>query len=401
MHYKIKYDIVKNGKTIKSGALKLDIEPQQSKEITLPIGKIEEGNNTDLFVNFYAYTTKSDILVPVGHEIAHDQFVISRNTQKAEMAKADNLKYTDNDGIITVKGNGLDFTFNKKEGMVTSYTYNGKEYINDGFGFQPNFWRAPNDNDYGNGEPLRTQIWKQSSKNFSVSESTFSGNSLKLTYSLAAGNKYIVTYTFGKKGKINVNCIFTPSSVKAEVPRIGMRFRIPASMENITYLGRGPEENYADRNAGTTIGLYNTKASDMYFPYVRPQENGHHTDTKWIELTNKKGLSLKIEADSLIGFNALRNSVEDFDSEETVNRPRQWGNLSQKEIDERDENKVKNVLRRQTHINDITPKDFVEVSLDYRQQGVGGYDSWGAWIEDWARINPDKTYKWGFTLIPE
>src|SRR5574344_2993339 len=87
--------------------------------------------------------------------------------------------------------------------MVTSYIYKGKEFIKDGFGFQPNFWRAPNDNDYGNGEPLRTQIWKQSGKECNVTASTFSGNALKVTYSLSAGNNYIVTYTFGKSGRIN------------------------------------------------------------------------------------------------------------------------------------------------------------------------------------------------------
>lgn len=400
-NYKVKYEIVKDGKIVKSGILKLNIAPQQTKEVVLPIGKVSDTNISDLFVNFYAYTTKEDKLIPAGHEVAKDQFIISRNINKKEIGEAKALKYSDNNGIISLKNNDIDFIFNKKEGVVTSYIYKGKEYIHDNFGFQPNFWRAPNDNDYGNGEPLRTQIWKTASKNFNVKACTFSGNSLKVTYALPAGNEYVVTYSFGKNGKINVNSLFTPSAVTAEVPRIGMRFRVPASMENITYFGRGPEENYVDRKAGTTVSIYNTTASDMYFPYVRPQENGHHTDTKWIELTDNKNMTLRIEADSIMEFNALRSSVEDFDSEEASQRPRQWSNLSQKEINERDENKVKNILRRQTHINDVTPKDYVEVSLDFMQQGVGGYDSWGARPEKWALIEPNRTYQWGFTIIPE
>lgn len=400
-NYKISYEIIKDGKTIKRGVLKLNIEPQQTKEVVLPIGKVVDTNGEDLFVNFYAYTINDDKLVPAGYEVAKEQFIISRNIAKRDNGKAGNISFSDNNGILKVKGDGFDFTFSKKEGMVTSYIYKGKEFIKDGFGFQPNFWRAPNDNDYGNGEPLRTQIWKQSGKECNVTASTFSGNALKITYSLSAGNNYIVTYTFGKSGRININCSFTPAEVKAEVPRIGMRFRVPASMENISYLGRGPEENYIDRNAGTIVGLYRSTASQMYFPYVRPQENGHHTDTKWIELTDNKKMTLRIEADSLMEFNALRNSVEDFDSEEATHRPRQWGNLSEKEIKENDENKVKNILRRQTHINDIIPKDYVEISLDLKQQGVGGYDSWGAFPEEWARINPKQTYNWGFTIIPQ
>lgn len=138
----------------------------------------------------------------------------------------------------------------------------------------------------------------------------------------------------------------------------------------------------------------------MYFPYVRPQENGHHVDTRWVALSKKSGKGLRITADKTFGFNALRNSVEDFDSEEATNRPRQWNNFSAEEIANRSEAKAKNVLRRQTHINDITPRDFVEVCIDMQQQGVGGYDSWGAWPEKWALINPNQSYSWGFTITP-
>ena len=84
-------------------------------------------------------------------------------------------------------------------------------------------------------------------------------------------------------------------------------------MNNVQYFGRGPEENYIDRNHGTMVGVYQTTADKMYFNYVRPQENGHHTDTRWLNLSPDKGNGLVIVADSLIGFNALRNSVEDFD----------------------------------------------------------------------------------------
>ena len=182
--------------------------------------------------------------------------------------------------------------------------------------------------------------------------------------------------------------------------RIGVRFRLPAEMNQVAYFGRGPEENYIDRKAGTIVDLYKTTADDMYFPYVRPQENGHHVDTRWVALSKKGGKGLRITADKTFGFNALRNSVEDFDSEEATNRPRQWNNFSAEEIANRSEAKAKNVLRRQTHINDITPRDFVEVCIDMQQQGVGGYDSWGAWPEKWALINPNQSYSWGFTITP-
>ena len=184
------------------------------------------------------------------------------------------------------------------------------------------------------------------------------------------------------------------------VPRIGVRFRLPATMNMVHYFGRGPEENYWDRKAGTLVGLYQAKADDLYFPYVRPQENGHHCDTRWLSLTAGKGRGLLIVADSLIEFNALRNAVEDFDDEEYTDLPRQWNNFSPEMIRSRDEAQAKNKLRRQTHINNISPRNFVEVCVDMKQQGVAGYNSWGARPEPAYSLPANRDYKWGFTLVP-
>lgn len=183
------------------------------------------------------------------------------------------------------------------------------------------------------------------------------------------------------------------------IPRIGVRFRLPQTMVNVEYFGRGPGENYIDRAAGNKIGLYNTTAEAMYFPYVRPQENGHRTDTRWLSLT-KNGKGLLVVADSLVGFNALRNSVEDFDSEEAVNRDYQWNNFNKEQIENRDPAQAKNRRPRHTHLNDISPRDFVEVCIDMKQQGVAGYNSWGDRPLPQCSIFANQNYSWGFTLVP-
>jgi beta-galactosidase len=188
---------------------------------------------------------------------------------------------------------------------------------------------------------------------------------------------------------------------KLVVPRIGVRFRLPADMNQVEYFGRGPGENYIDRQRANHIDLYKTTADAMYTDnYVRPQENGHRTDTRWVELTRKNGKGLKIVADNTIGFNALRNSVEDFDSEEVEGRPRQWNNFTPEEIADHNEERAKNVLRRMTHINDITPRNFVEVCVDMKQQGVAGFNSWGDRPLPEFTMPANQEYKWGFTLIP-
>ena len=147
------------------------------------------------------------------------------------------------------------------------------------------------------------------------------------------------------------------------------------------------------------IGRYKTTAEAMYVPYVRPQECGHRTDTRWLALTSAQGEGLLLVADSLMEFNALRNSVEDFDSE-NADRPYQWQNRSPEEIAANDPTEARFKLRKQTHLNDITERNYVEVCVDLRQQGVAGYNSWGCRTSPAYTLPADKAYEWGFTLLP-
>ena len=430
--YMVHYSVTANNKVVRSGKVSLDIEPQASKEFTVPVGNLKPQAGTEYFVNFNVTTVEKEPLIPIGHEIACDQFRLPiESPKKAFKTSGPKLTVSTNGDNLSASSSKVNFVFNRKTGIVTSYKVDGTEYFSEGFGIQPNFWRAPTDNDYGNGMPKRLQVWKESSKNFNVTDATVTmdGNNaeVNVNYLLPAGNLYIVNYTIYPSGAVNVAARFTSTDMdaaqtevsestrtatftpgrdaarkeasKLNVPRIGVRFRLPASMNQVEYFGRGPAENYLDRNAGSMIGLYKSTAEELYFPYVRPQENGHHTDTRWVSLsTGKKGLL--IQADNTIGFNALRNSIEDFDDEEATGLPRQWSNFTPEQVANHDEAAAKNVLRRQHHINDITPRDFVEVCVDLKQQGVAGYDSWGSRPEPAYTLPANREYNWGFTLIP-
>ena len=432
--HQINYAVKANGKVIRKGKTFLDIEPQSSQEFNVNLAGLQAKTGTEYFVNFWVTTTEPEILIPAGHEIASEQFRLPIEPLAIAEHKASGKTNVTTEGDeVKVSSSKMQFVFNKKSGLVTSYKVNGTEYFSGGFGIQPNFWRAPNDNDYGNGQPKREQIWKQSSKNFQVVDviTLSEGNNTILTanYLLTAGNLYIVKYTIYPDGVVHSDITFTSTEMeegktevseatlmatfspgqeearraasKLVVPRIGVRFRLPADMNQVEYFGRGPGENYVDRQAGSFVDLYRTTADAMYTNnYVRPQENGHRTDTRWVTLSRKNGKGLKIVADQTIGFNALRNSVEDFDSEETINRPRQWNNFTPEEITNRTEEKAKNVLRRMTHVNDITPRNFVEVCIDMKQQGVAGFDSWGDRPLPEHSLPANQEYHWGFTLIP-
>lgn len=430
--YRLRYTVSANGKALQSKVIGLDLDPQTSSDIIVPVDGLRPTAGMEYFVDFSVQTLQAEPLIPIGYEIAHDQFRLPIDAERTAYRATGPTLHTSTEGDeLKVVSSKVDFVFNKKSGLVTSYRVDGREFFKDGFGIQPNFWRAPTDNDYGNGAPRRLQIWKESSRDFQVVEAGLSneGNTvlLKATYLLAAGNLYRLTYKIYPDGVVNVKVQFSSTDMETdeyewseaartatfspgrealrkeasihEVPRIGVRFRLPAEMNEVRYFGRGPDENYIDRNYGATVGLYTTAADKMYYNYVRPQENGHRTDTRWLML-HGRGLGLGIVADETIGFNALRQAVEDFDSEEAKHRPYQWNNYSQTEIQNRDESKARNVLRRQHHVNDVPVRDFVEVCVDMKQQGVGGYDSWSALPEPQHRLPSNREYSWGFTLLP-
>ena len=432
--FMISYTVKANNKLLKGNKMTLDLAPQTSKEITIPLGNLLKPQaGVDYLLDFVVTTTKADGLIPAGYDIAHEQFILPVETveKMAYKANGPKLDVTTDGNEVKVSSSKVNFVFDKKSGMVTSYKVGGKEYFDKGFGIQPNFWRAPNDNDYGSGNPARLEIWELSSRNFNVTNATgeIVDNTavVKVEYKLPAGNNFYITYKIYPDGVMNIATRFTPAhldGVKIEVseatatatfspgrdddkvserdkmvvPRIGVRFRLPVTMDQVEYFGRGPLENYWDRKAGYPIGQYKSTAEALYYPYARPQENGHHCDTRWLALGGK-GQNLLLVADDMMEFNALRNSVEDFDGGKATDKPFQWNNFSAEEIANRPEIGPYD-KPRQTHTTDIIPRDFVEVCVDLKQQGLAGYDSWYSRPESEYTLPADQEYTWGFTFIP-
>ena len=423
--------LMRDGRKVAEKVLPVNLAPQQGAEYET-FADADMRIAGEYLLNLSVELNEAQGCLPAGFQVASDQFALKNSSTPPAFSKSGPRLTVSDDGVkVTVSSHKVSFTFDRAEGAVTSYRVSGTEYFADGFGLRPNFWRGPTDNDYGNSMPRRLQVWKESSRTFKVTDvrTEQAGDAVRLgvTYLLAAGNNYEVNYTVWPSGAVETAITFTstdraaaevgpteaqleatfsPAAAEArrkaaalEVPRIGMRFRLPVSMGGVEYYGRGPEENYCDRKSGTPVGLYTTTADAMYYPYVRPQENGHHTDTRRLTLSDSRGKGLQIVAGGVMEFNALRNSVEDFDGEECKSRPYQWRNLTPKDS-RHDEAAAANSLPRQTHMSDIVPRDYVEVCLDMAHQGVGGYDSWGARPEPKHQIPANREYKWNFTMIP-
>ena len=185
---------------------------------------------------------------------------------------------------------------------------------------------------------------------------------------------YTIEYTMNVDGSLEIL-----SSYKAgnnplpEMPRFGMLFSLKKNLDNFNYYGRGPWENYEDRNTASLKGIYNSKVADQYVPYTRPQENGNKTDVRWFTLTNNSGNGIKIEGLQPLSVSALQNFPEDFDP---------------------------GLTKKQQHTNDINPRNEVVVCVDLVQRGVGGDTSWGALPHQQYRLNGTE-YTYGFVIKPK
>jgi beta-galactosidase len=266
-------------------------------------------------------------------------------------------------------------SFNTENGNWNYYTLADKQLINRLP--QPYFWRAFTDNDYGHGGQKSMAVWRTAHENkklinVKVLNNDEDGLVINVKYILTDVNAaYSMQYTVNDNGSVTVkSSIELPKAVVAEMPRFGMRMELPSEYQLLSYYGRGPYENYQDRNTASFIGLYNSTPKEQYIAYIRPQENGYKTDTRWVELKNKDGIGVRIEGTQPFCFSGLHNYTEDFDP---------------------------GLTKKNQHIADVIERNFTVLHIDLKQRGVGGDNSWGAYPHDEYRLL-DKKYSYSYTI---
>ncbi len=405
--YKVTWTLKTASKTVSSGTLKIELAPQETKQVTINnLMPKRRAAGEEYFVDFSVTLLANDGLLKKGYEVASEQFLLPGTVAKNQF-KASGTLTTKQDGqSIDVSSSYFSLSVDKKTGFLNSYDVNGKQMIADEIGLRPLFWRAATDNDYGSGMPRKTADFRGvstslSAKSVTVAEQDNGTVLITAGYDLPASTSLKITYTIYGNGVVHVGYNFTGVSGSEQlIPRLGMRMRLPKEYATLDYFGRGPQENYSDRKWGTDVGYYNSSADVQAFDYVRPQETGHHTDTRYLSLTTARTGGLAVIADNTMEFNALRNSVEDFDGEGEIAQQfdYQWNNRSKDEV--QDQAAAFGVKPRHTHSWDINPRDYVELCLDYKQMGVGGVDSWYSMPYDEHLVKADQDVQWGFTLVP-
>ncbi len=376
--YLFKYEILKNGLAIKTGTIDIHLKPQSKKKIQLELPKILAEEGVEYLLNIFAYTKEGTEVMPQNFEIAREQFSIGENhyfTKTTILGKASPKMEEDSDKI-TLTSAGIEVTISKKTGLMKQYKSEGKNFFK-----QlpvPNFWRAPTDNDFGNKMQLRCNIWRVAGensilKNIEVKEESGKTTVIAHLFLKDVTSTYTISYTLTSDGSLILqNSFKAGENPLPEMPRFGMIFSLSQELNNFTYYGRGPWENYQDRNTSSLKGIYESKVADQYVPYTRPQENGYKTDIRWLKLTNNAGNGISIEGLQSLSVSALNNYPEDFDP---------------------------GLTKKNLHINNIIPRDEVVVCVDLAQMGLGGDTSWGALPHEQYLLKNNE-YSYGFVIKP-
>jgi beta-galactosidase len=377
--FAITYDIEADGQIIASTKVLLPkgLLPRDTTIIHIPLNQLKFEPSKEYFINFFVKTVKSTNALPLGHIIAKEQFLLqkcySSNIISHEVTPEQFLQFASNNGQIIVEGKDFSVIFKKNTGEIIDYIFHGVSLFNRKL--VPNFWRIPVSNDIGNNMPSRCSVWKTISQNPQVDSVEIlvqNQDSVVIqakTFLSSVNADYSNTYCVRKDGSIIVMAsIAIHSGNMPELPRFGMKMALSGSINKLTWYGRGPQENYQDRKTGAFIGIYSGSVMDQYTPYIYPQENGNKTDSRWLKLTNSKGMGLLITGLQPVEFNAHPYYEDNF-----------------------------NDLVR--HSIDVPFQNTVELCIDLHQMGIGGDNSWGAPVHDQYKLLA-KSYSYGFVIQP-
>ncbi|MDR0976483.1 MAG: DUF4981 domain-containing protein [Prevotellaceae bacterium] len=393
--YDFYYTVSHNGKEVGRHRLdNINVPPGQSVTTPYLDGLSAETTQGAATVELYAAIHTAEPFLAEGTVIAREQFRL-QEYQKSAAPSLTAATVSETDSTVILSGGKKLFraVFNKQSGLLTSYRYNGREYIHQTQGLRPFFWRAPTDNDYGAQLPLRLKVWRDMSylpTRADAFELVRDNGvpTIKVRYRFQPVDAtWEVTYRVHENGVVKVDNHFVSNDEKAPmIPRIGLRMQLSAQLTDMTYYGRGPEENYCDRRTSQFFGEYAAPIKKLYEPYIRPQENEHRTDIYWCALTagNNRG-GLLFVADNTFEMNVSNYTLESFDSGDTIDngRPR-----------------TDNTVHR--HLTDPLPQPLVDLFIDYRMMGVAGINSWGALPLEEYRILPGSEHAvdYGFTIVP-
>ncbi len=386
-NYYAEWELLADGDVVEKGIVSdLNVAPQQTKQLKLDYTTAGIAPEKELLLNVAFKLKKGEPLLPAGFTVAENQLAIQpyqapsltleNLTQKNRTTVLPSFKTNDRNYLI-VKGQNFQIDFGRKDGFMCLYEVNGQQMLTADGKLTPNFWRAPTDNDMGAGLQKRYAAWKNPGlKLESLTESMEDGLAKVIAeYTMAqVPGKLIMTYLINNVGAVKVTeqLIADKSAEVSNLFRYGMQMQMPKTMDISNYYGRGPIENYSDRNNATFIGNYSQTTSEQFYPYIRPQENGTKTDIRWWRQTNTAGNGLLFVAANPFSASALNYSIESLDDGDD---------------------------KGQSHSELVPQVNYTNLLIDQAQMGLGCVTSWGTLPLEQYRI-PYDDYEFSFIMQP-
>lgn len=370
-----------NGEVLASGTIdKVELPAQEKGLFKTSFPAIDERPGVEYYLNFYAYQKSDAGLLKAGEELACEQVRLPFGKPDPSLQVAVPVKAEERSGRMEVTVRKMKVAFDLSTGALCSYQTDGKEMIKEAL--RPNFWRPSTDNDLGSDLAKRCDPWRHAgreAKLVQIEKQLITADKYELTstYQLPESvghSSFVVKYLVSGEGYVDVNCLFIPANDTLPLlPRLGVSLTLNREYDQMEWFGRGPHENYSDRWTSAFVGRYKGNVWEQYFPYDRPQENGNKTEVRWMTLTNKAGSGLKAVGQPYISTSAYLFPTEDLS-----------------EVD---------LKKHQRHLSDIQPKDMVTWNIDWKQMGVGGDTSWGAYPHQ-PYLIPAVRHSFGFRLYP-
>ena len=339
-------------KLVKSEALKSAIEKAEAEHAT-----------EEITINFAFASDGSQPLVDKGQVMARQQIVLNGyefDKVDAPVNTGSKIEVEETNSYVKVSAERMSVTIGKKTGMIDYLDVDGEPMLKFRESMTPEFWRAPTDNDYGASLQKKMRVWKNPQMNLKSFDKSESKDSVVLTANFEMPEvkaELMLRYRINAAGEVAVTeKMTTDKEAKvADLFRYGMQLQMPASFSKLEYYGRGPEENYIDRHSSAFIGKYEANVKDEYYPYVRPQESGNHTDIRYFSIFNPTtGKGITFEGYAPMECSAIPYLVEDLDA--GIEKEHAWGQ----------------------HSGDLVEKGLVQLHIQQRQFGLGCIDSWGA-----------------------
>lgn len=372
--FTFKWILTENGVEIESGTSGIEVAPGITKLI--PFGFTKEtiaSYSGELILTLSLHMKEVTLWAEEGHEVAFEQFLIQEvSPVQSDGFKGNHLSLNDSVDSLIISGGNFTVNFAKNTGDLTSYSYNNQDLIKSPL--IPNFWRAMTDNDRGNKLDSRSATWKDAGKNRILKDFQFNQDSDNITvsviYNIPTEKESTCTmhYVIHPSGIVDVEFELVPNSDLPEIPEVGMMFTMPETFENIEWYGKGPHENYIDREKGAKIGIYSGKVSEQYTPYLKPQECGNKTRVRWAKITNNEGNGFIITGLPTVELNVLPYTPTE--------------------------------LEESSHGYKLPKADKSVIRINMIQMGVGGDDSWGQKTHPEFTLYTDNNYKYSFTLKP-